>query len=171
MPEARNRNISGRSLGGLDWFTFFVADVQTGWGPFVAAYLTSQGWLQFDIGLILTIGTMAAFALQVPLGALVDWVSAKRLLAAVAVSAISASALLLAVLPVFNAVVVAKLLHAVASCLLGGSDVTRGSFPSAPRSPPARWGSWATPSLIGRSSSSLPHWTSHAGGARLHPIV
>jgi hypothetical protein len=38
----------------------FVADIQTGWGPFVAAYLTSVDWLQFDIGLILTIGTMAA---------------------------------------------------------------------------------------------------------------
>lgn len=115
------KNVSGRSLGGLDWFTFFVADIQTGWGPFVAAYLTSRGWLQFDIGLILTIGTMATFALQVPLGALVDWVSSKRLLAAVAVSAISASALLLAVSPVFNVVVVAKLLHAIASGLLGPS--------------------------------------------------
>jgi MFS family permease len=115
------KNASTRSLRGLDWFTFFVADIQTGWGPFVAAYLTSQGWLQFDIGLILTIGTMATFALQVPLGALVDWVPAKRLLAAVAVSAISASALLLAVSPVFNLAVAAKLLHAVASCLLGPS--------------------------------------------------
>ena len=63
---------SSRSLYGLDWFAFFLADIQTGWGPFVAAYLTSVGWLQFDIGLILTIGTMATFALQIPLGALVD---------------------------------------------------------------------------------------------------
>ena len=61
-----------RSLVGLDWFAFFVADIQTGWGPFVAAYLTSVAWTQFDIGLVLTIGTAAAFALQVPAGALVD---------------------------------------------------------------------------------------------------
>jgi MFS family permease len=115
------KSVSSRSLRGLDWFTFFVADIQTGWGPFVAAYLTSVGWLQFDIGLILTIGTMATFALQVPLGALVDWVRAKRLLAGIAVGAISASALLLALSPSFNIAVVAKLLHAVASCLLGPS--------------------------------------------------
>jgi hypothetical protein len=45
---------SQRSLRGLDWFAFFVADVQTGWGPFVATYLTSVAWTQFDIGLILS---------------------------------------------------------------------------------------------------------------------
>jgi hypothetical protein len=53
---------SQRSLRGLDWFAFFVADIQTGWGPFVAAYLTSVAWTQFDIGLILTIGTIGIAA-------------------------------------------------------------------------------------------------------------
>ena len=104
---------------GLDWFAFFVADIQTGWGLFVAAYLTSLAWTQFDIGLILTIGTISAFTLQVPAGALVDALPAKRFLAAFAVACISGSALLLAVWPNFNAVVVAKVLHAMASCLLG----------------------------------------------------
>ena len=33
---------SRRSLRGLDWFVFFVADVQTGFGPFVAVYLTTR---------------------------------------------------------------------------------------------------------------------------------
>ena len=28
------------SARGLDWFTFFLADIQTGFGPFVAIYLT-----------------------------------------------------------------------------------------------------------------------------------
>jgi MFS family permease len=116
---ATAKPVSRASLHGLDAFAFFVADIQTGWGPFVAAYLTSVGWLQFDIGLILTIGTMAGFVLQVPLGATVDAVPAKRLLAAIAVACISASALLLAAWPSFIPVVVAKLLHAVASCLVG----------------------------------------------------
>ncbi|HEV3160219.1 MAG TPA: MFS transporter, partial [Xanthobacteraceae bacterium] len=35
---------SRRSLRGLDWFVFFVADVQTGFGPFVSVYLTAQRW-------------------------------------------------------------------------------------------------------------------------------
>jgi MFS family permease len=117
--ERDAQKVSGASLRGLDAFAFFVADIQTGWGPFVAAYLTSVGWLQFDIGLILTIGTMAGFVLQIPMGAVVDAMPAKRLLAATAVACISASALLLAGWPSFGPVVVAKLLHAVASCLMG----------------------------------------------------
>ena len=110
---------SQRSLRGLDWFAFFVADIQTGWGPFVATYLTSVTWTQFDIGLILTIGTITGLALQIPAGALVDRVPAKRLLAALAVASISASALLLAYWPIFSVVVAAKVLHAIASSLLG----------------------------------------------------
>ncbi|MGA9439728.1 MAG: MFS transporter [Pseudolabrys sp.] len=110
---------SQRSLRGLDWFAFFVADVQTGWGPFVATYLTSVAWTQFDIGLILTIGTITGLALQIPAGALVDRVPATRLLAALAVASISASALLLALWPIFSVVVAAKVLHAIASSLLG----------------------------------------------------
>jgi MFS family permease len=117
--EEKTRRPSSRSQHGLDWFAFFLADIQTGWGPFVAAYLTSNSWTQFDIGLILTIGTLATMILQIPIGALVDYIPAKRLLAAVAVAAISGSALLLAFWPVFSVVVVAKLLHATASCLAG----------------------------------------------------
>jgi len=110
---------SQRSLRGLDWFAFFVADIQTGWGPFVATYLTSVAWTQFEIGLILTIGTITGLALQIPAGALVDRVAAKRPLAALAVASISASALLLALWPIFSVVVAAKVLHAIASSLLG----------------------------------------------------
>ncbi|MGA7162545.1 MAG: MFS transporter, partial [Pseudolabrys sp.] len=103
---------SQRSLRGLDWFAFFVADVQTAWGPFVATNLTSVAWTQFDIGLILTIGTITGLALQIPAGALVDRAPVKRLLAALAVASISASALLLALWPIFSVVVAAKVLHA-----------------------------------------------------------
>jgi len=115
----RHHHPSTRSRRGLDWFAFFLADIQTGWGPFVAAYLISQHWSQFDIGLILTVGTLSALVMQIPVGALVDYVPAKRALAALAVLAISGSALLLAFWPVFTMVLVAKLLHAIASCLAG----------------------------------------------------
>jgi MFS family permease len=114
-----NATASGQSLRGLDWFAFFVADIQTGWGPFVAVYLTSVAWTQLDIGVVLTIGTLAAFALQIPAGALVDRVPAKRFLVALAVTCIGGSALLLALWPTFGVVTVAKVLHAIASCLLG----------------------------------------------------
>jgi MFS family permease len=48
----------------------------------------------------------------------VDWAPAKRLLAAVATVSISASALLLALWPTFSVVVIAKILHAIATALL-----------------------------------------------------
>ena len=118
-PKNQDRHPSVRSHRGLDWFAFFLADIQTGWGPFVAAYLTSKNWTQLDIGLILTVGTVSALILQIPIGALVDRIRAKRLLAAIAVAAISGSALLLAWWPIFNVVLVAKVLHAVASCVAG----------------------------------------------------
>jgi hypothetical protein len=51
---ARQRTDLSASERGLDWFTFFLADIQTGFGPFVAVYLTAHAWAQFDIGLVLT---------------------------------------------------------------------------------------------------------------------
>ena len=57
---------SARSLRGLDWFSFFLADIQTGFGPFVAVYLTTQSWTQVDIGLILTAGGLISLAGQMP---------------------------------------------------------------------------------------------------------
>ena len=59
-PEAASRRCvrRARSLRGLDWFIFFVADVQTGFGPFVSVYLTAQKWTQVDIGLVLSGGRL-----------------------------------------------------------------------------------------------------------------
>src|SRR4051794_32758353 len=66
------RSVSLRSSRCLDWFVFFVADIQTGFGPFVAVFLTTQKWTQVDIGLVLTVGGLVGLIGQVPLGALVD---------------------------------------------------------------------------------------------------
>src|SRR5215207_6607107 len=77
-PVLEEYHPSWRSERGLDWFAFFLADIQTGWGPFVAAYLTSKAWTQLDIGLILTVGTLSAMVLQVPFGALVDLIPGQR---------------------------------------------------------------------------------------------
>ena len=107
------------SARGLDWFTFFLSDVQTGFGPFVSIYLTTHQWTQFDIGLVLTAGGIVALAAQMPGGALVDAVRSAKLVAAVAVVAICASALALALWPSFAVVMAARALHAAASCVLG----------------------------------------------------
>jgi predicted MFS family arabinose efflux permease len=110
---------SCRSLRGLDWFVFFLADTQMGFGPLVAVYLTAQKWTQGDIGLVLTAGGLIALAGQMPGGALVDAARSERVLAAFGVVAIGASALLIGAWPVFTVVLAAKLLHSAASCILG----------------------------------------------------
>jgi MFS family permease len=107
------------SMRALDWFTFFLADIQTGFGPFVAIYLTSHHWAQFDIGLVLTAGGLVALACQLPGGALVDAARSARLIAGLAVAAVCLSALALAVWPTFPVVLASRMLHAAASCVLG----------------------------------------------------
>ena len=110
---------SRRSLRGLDWFIFFVADVQTGFGPFVSVYLTAQRWTQVDIGLVLSAASFVGLVGQMPGGALVDAARSERFVAGAAIIAICVSALTYAALPIFPMVLAGSVLHALASCVLG----------------------------------------------------
>lgn len=116
---SRPGGASLRSRRGLDLFVFFVADVQTGFGPFVAVYLTTQKWTQTDIGLILTIGGLIALFGQIPGGAVLDAMRSPRLAAGISVTLICVSALMLALWPSFAVVLVSRILQAGASCVLG----------------------------------------------------
>jgi MFS family permease len=98
---------------------FFLADVQTGFGPFIAVYLTTEKWTQVEIGLILSVSGLTSLLGQMPGGALVDWARSERLVAGLAVAAIGVSALAYAVWPIFPIVLGAALLQAVSSCVLG----------------------------------------------------
>src|ERR1017187_4821222 len=69
-----------RSLHSLEWLNFFLADVQTGLGPFLAAYLASNGWNPGRVGFALTFGGLVSVALQTPAGAVVDAAHQKRAL-------------------------------------------------------------------------------------------
>jgi len=109
---------SPRSLAGLDWFAFCLADVQTAFGPFVSVYLTTQKWTQIDIGVVLTIGSLVTLIGQIPGGALVDAARSERLAAAIAVFGIGFSALILAAWPIFPLVLLARVIHAASSCVL-----------------------------------------------------
>ncbi|WP_433960700.1 MFS transporter [Bradyrhizobium guangdongense] len=110
---------SRQSLRGLDWFIFFLADVQTGFGPFIAVYLTTQKWTQVEIGLVLSIGGIVGLIGQMPGGAIIDAAKSERLVAGLAIATIGCVALAYAAMPVFPVVVAAATLHAAASCVLG----------------------------------------------------
>jgi len=108
-----------RSLRGLDWLNFFVANFQTGFGPFISVYLTGVGWTQGAIGAALSAGSVAGMVSQVPGGALVDAVRNKRAAAAAAIIGVMASALLIALWPALLPISLAEILHAFASSVIG----------------------------------------------------
>ena len=93
--------------------------MQTGFGPFVSVFLTTQKWTQVDIGLVLSAAGFVSLIGQMPGGALVDAARSERFVAGIAIAAICISALGYAALPVFPMVLSAAVLHSLASCVLG----------------------------------------------------
>lgn len=104
---------------GLDWLNLFVANVQTGFGPFIAVYLTTRGWTETSIGFALSIGTVTAMASQIPAGVLIDVARRKSYMAGLSILAFTLSALFLAIDPEPLLVYLAEILHGFSSCTLG----------------------------------------------------
>ncbi|MBV8705417.1 MAG: MFS transporter, partial [Acetobacteraceae bacterium] len=104
---------SARSERGLDWLNFFVANIETAFGPFLSVYLAQHGWSQGTIGTVLTANTAVALATQTPAGALVDWMRRKRLVVAGCLALIAAGSLLIGFFPAYLPVMGGELLHGV----------------------------------------------------------
>ena len=102
----------------LDLLNFFVADVQTGFGPFIAVYLTTQTWSPQQIGVALSAGSFIAILAQVPSGAFIDAIHRKRWAGVIALASVGLSAMTLALFPMRWPVLGAEALHGLASCLL-----------------------------------------------------
>ena len=103
------------TLRGLDWLNFFLADVQTGVGPFLAIYLADDKWNEQLVGVALTVGSMAGIITNAPAGALVDRMRSKRALIAGAVFLLALGAFLIAMFPTFWPVMIAQ-------SLIGGTS-------------------------------------------------
>src|ERR1022692_4938860 len=104
---------------GLDWLNFFLADVQTGVGPFLAIYLAGYGWNEQRVGIALTVGGIAGILTQTPAGALVDRLRSKRALITTGIVALAAGALLIALVPTFWSVMSAQVLIGGTSSIFG----------------------------------------------------
>lgn len=101
---------SPQTLRGLDWLNFFLADVQTGVGPFLAIYLASLAWNEERVGLALTVGGIAGIVAQTPAGWLVDRTRSKRALVGAGLAALAVGALVIAFVPAFWPVLCAQVL-------------------------------------------------------------
>src|SRR6516164_3710917 len=110
---------SRQSLLALGWLNFFLAGMQTAFGPIAAAYLAAQQWTAKDIGFVLSIGGVASLASQVPGGELLDAIRAKRQLVAAAVLIVALSTLMLRLWPSFPVVATAHVLQGVTGGVLG----------------------------------------------------
>jgi predicted MFS family arabinose efflux permease len=117
--EGKSRTPSARTLRGLDLLNFFIADVQTGIGPFLAIYLAGYGWNEQRVGIALTVGGIAGILAQTPAGALVDHLRCKRALIAGGIVALAVGALLFALVPTFWSVMSAQVLIGGTSSIFG----------------------------------------------------
>jgi predicted MFS family arabinose efflux permease len=117
--KAADRTLSSESRQGLDWTNFFVADVQVGFGAFLAFYLANLGWSKQDIGFVLACGGIVGVIAQLPGGALTDAIPWKRALAAAGVMMISIAALILALWPSYPLVFAAAVLHGMTAGIIG----------------------------------------------------
>ncbi len=107
-----------RSQLGLNGLTFFTAAVQAGFGPFIAVWLTREGWSAADLGVALSVGTFAALVAQLPGGMLVDQVHGKRIAASGALLTMAVAALALCVSSKAPVIWGAEILHALASSVM-----------------------------------------------------
>lgn len=105
-------------LRALDWLNFFVANLQTGFGPFIAVYLTTDKWTQGQIGVALSVGSAVGILGQVPAGLLVDALRRKRAAAAFALGGIATAAVMMALWPARLPVLLAQVVHGFAGCVL-----------------------------------------------------
>lgn len=108
-----------RSVRALEAAYLFLADVQTGLGPFLAAYLAGAGWQPGRVGMALTIGGIITVVLQAPAGAVVDQLRSKRLILVLASVVLCFGAVLLSVTAAPWAVYTSQVLIGGAGPFLG----------------------------------------------------
>jgi len=99
------------SLRALDRLNFFLAALQSGFGPFVAIHLADRGWEPANIGFVLTASGVAGLLTQVPSGELLDVVQSKRALVGAGSIAVALAALILGLWPNFLSVFAASVMQ------------------------------------------------------------
>src|SRR5262249_32238388 len=109
--RAQRMPASRQSRRGLDWTNFFIADVQAGFGAFVAFYLATLGGSQSNVGLALSAGGLAGGLGPLPGGAPAPAVRRERGLLGAGILMICCAALILALIPTYPLVFAAEVLH------------------------------------------------------------
>src|SRR6201982_2249348 len=94
-PPQQNRNKAAR-LWPLLAVNFFMADMQSGIGPFVGVFLQEHGWASGLIGTAMTIGSIAGMLITTPIGGFIDESRNKRMWVVIpGICVVAASAIIL----------------------------------------------------------------------------
>ena len=117
--DAIRASPSSGSLDGLDEINFFLAGMQSGFGPFVAVLLADERWTQRNIGFVLSLGGVAGLLSQLPGGELLDTIRSKRFLIALGGIMVAVSAFAIALWPTRPVVFAALVLQGLTGGLLG----------------------------------------------------
>lgn len=111
-----------RSLRGLDYINFSLADVRDGIGPFLGIYLLSvHHWNLKDIGIVSSIATFAGVIVQTPAGAFTDRFKNKKIILAIASLLIGFGTLLILINPNYSVVIASQVIVGIAATFVGPS--------------------------------------------------
>jgi MFS family permease len=103
----------------LEALNFFMADMQAGIGPFLGVFLLAHGWKSGMIGTVMTVGGIAAMAVTMPAGALIDATTHKRLYVVIpGICTVAGSAFIL-LSQEFWVVAVSQVATAIAGAVIG----------------------------------------------------
>jgi MFS family permease len=123
-------NVTTRAKSSLRALNFFMADMQSGLGPFVGVFLLAHGWRNGSIGSVMTIGSIAGVLITAPAGAWVDSSRNKRWLVVISgLAAVFASAMIL-ISQSFWPVALSQVATAIAGAAVGPAvmGITLGMY-------------------------------------------
>jgi MFS family permease len=118
----------------LDALNFFLADVRSGFGPYLGIFLlTTHDWNPAAIGLIATVAGLAGLAFYAPAGALIDASRWKRGIIVLGAAVLAVGSVSVALWPSFGVVLTANTLMAIAGDVFGPavSAITLGLVPAS----------------------------------------
>lgn len=118
-PSILDRGDMRATLVALAALNFFLADARDGLGPFLDAFLATNGWSPFSLGMIATGGGILGMIATPLFGALVDGTPYKRALIIIPVLLVTIAALLTLNIPSVAVVVGGQTMTAVVGAVIG----------------------------------------------------
>ncbi|WP_445630404.1 MFS transporter [Nostoc sp. DSM 114167] len=114
----KERRPSKKSLRSLDYLNVFLADVRDGVGPYLSIYLkASANWNPAQIGLAMSVSTIATVIAQTPAGALVDRLRQKRMLIVLAAVFVSIGSIAMGLFPNLPVVIGSQIMIGIAAAI------------------------------------------------------